>query len=142
MPKISVCHKSVWGSRLGVMEIFLNERSIGYVPNKETKEFDVPAGQHRLMAKTGFYRSKAFSFTMFNNDTKKITVYPNQIFFTFIFPFIILCIVSIEGFFPKDIVNVSSYCYRLSPLILFLIPALIIKIWKNRLLIIKEGSNT
>jgi hypothetical protein len=137
MPKISVFRKSEWMTRFKVVELYLDGQRIGYLSNGETKEFDVPAGQHTLKAKMGWYGSKNLDCTIFNKESKSYTVYPNYIFIS-LMVIVILCIVLIQNYLIRVHKFSHSYIWLFPGLIILIVASYQI-IGRNAYLIIKEG---
>jgi hypothetical protein len=73
MPKIRIVCK------LRDLRIYLDDRIIGILPPNESKEFDLPAGEHKLKAKFNFWGSKDYSFTLFNKDNRSFTISKNYV---------------------------------------------------------------
>jgi len=81
MAKIIIHRKREWSLKLGyssIFEVFLDGQRIGYLSNGETKEFDFPAGQHKIKAKTWWYGSQDFNFTLFNKENKSFNISTNK----------------------------------------------------------------
>jgi hypothetical protein len=76
MPKLIVTHK---GKFKGKYELYSDGQSIGLISNGETREIDVPEGEHTFEARMGNYRSKTLNYKMFSKDRKSILLYPNKI---------------------------------------------------------------
>lgn len=77
MPKIIIHRKRDWSLKIGyqsVFEVLLDGQRIGYLPNGETNEFDVPAGEHKLKIKMGRYGSREHNFNVFNKEARSFTV--------------------------------------------------------------------
>jgi hypothetical protein len=138
MPKISVYRKSGWMTRFKVVELYLDGERIGYLSNGETKEFDVPVGQHTLKAKMGWYGSKNLDCTVYNKESKSYTLSPNYIPVS-LHIFVILCIVLIQNYL-KNVHKLShSYIWLFPALILLIVGSYQI-IGRNNYLIIKEDG--
>ena len=136
MPIISISQKREWGARFRVINLYLDGEILGYVPNGETKEFDVPVGQHTLKAKTGFFSSKVLSCTMFNKEIKSFTISPN-VTHHILLPIIILCLILLQ-LNSKRIFHSEYTDLIVFPLfLLFSLYSFIIG--RNRYLKIKEG---
>lgn len=78
MPKINITLKETWGARIRT-ELYLDEKSIGFIYTGENKEIEVPAGQHILQAKIARHSGKTLNFTTFNKEIKSLTVFTNKI---------------------------------------------------------------
>ena len=89
MPKIRIYQKKGCGARYRVIDLYLDGEILGYIPNGESIEFNIPIGEHLLRAKMGFYRSKVVKCTMFNRESKSLTISRNSVVHM-LFPIIIL----------------------------------------------------
>ena len=133
MPIIRISQKREWGARFRVIDLYLDGEILGYVPNGETIEFDVPTGQHALKAKMGFFRSKVLSITMFNKEIKSFTISPNRIHHILL-PIAILGL-GLLPFFSKRIFHSEHIDLKVFPLFL-LLSLYSLTIGRNRYLII------
>ena len=61
--------------RIGV---YLDGNFIGNFPKGNSKEIELPAGQHRLVAKTRWGGSKELNFTLFNKENKSFIISTNR----------------------------------------------------------------
>lgn len=136
MPKFKITQKKAWGARFRVLDLYLDGEILGYVPNGETIEFDVPVGQHTLKAKMGFFSNKVLSCTMFNKEIKSLTVSPNVIHHI-LFPIIMLGL-GLLPFYSKRIFHSEHTDLILFPLVL-LFSIYSFTIGRYRYLKIKEG---
>jgi hypothetical protein len=74
MAKIKITRTSEWSNYSRKIGIYLDGQKIGIISNGETKDFDVPPGQHSLKAKIDWCGSKDFIFTANENDTTMIKI--------------------------------------------------------------------
>lgn len=118
MPKIIISQKREWGARFRVIDLYLDGEILGYMPNGETIEFEVPAGQHTLRAKTGFYSSKVLSFKMFSNDIRSFTIFPDKLLHIFL-PIMLLGL-GLRQFYSKRIFNYEHTDAVIFPVFLLL----------------------
>ena len=86
MPKIRIVCK------LRDLRIYLDDRKIGILPPNETREIDLPAGEHKLKAKLGFYGSKDYLFTLFNKERRSFTISKNYVWIILFIIFITIII--------------------------------------------------
>jgi hypothetical protein len=54
--------------------LFIDNQKIGTISNGQTKDFDIPAGRHSLIAKIDWCSSQELFFEINNNETKIILV--------------------------------------------------------------------
>ena len=54
--------------------LFIDNQKIGTISNGQTKDFEIPAGRHSLIAKIDWCRSQELFFEINNNETKIILV--------------------------------------------------------------------
>jgi hypothetical protein len=85
MPKIRIACKARWSYDL---RIYLDDQIIGILPLNETREIDLPAGEHKLKAKLGFYGSKDYLFTLFNKERRSFTISKNYVWIILFISFI------------------------------------------------------
>jgi hypothetical protein len=136
MPKIRISQKREWSARFRVLDLYLDGEILGYVPNGETIEFDVPVGQHTLKAKMGFFSSKVLNFTMFNKEIKSFTISP-KVINHFLLPFIILGMIILQ-FYAKRIFK-SEHTDLIVFSLFLLLSVYSFTIGRNHYLKIKEG---
>jgi hypothetical protein len=86
MPKIRIACKARWSYDL---RIYLDDQIIGKLPLNETREIDLPAGEHKLKAKLGFYGSKDYLFTLFNKERRSFTISKNYVWIILFISFLI-----------------------------------------------------
>ncbi len=79
MSLVSVSRKNEPQLMYRRIEIFLNGKSVGYFPEGKNKEFDLPAGQHKMKAKTRWFGSREMDFTVFNKEKKSIEISTNTL---------------------------------------------------------------
>jgi hypothetical protein len=139
MATIKIFRKKEWRTRNTVVEIYMDEQRIGYIANGETKEFEAPAGHHQLKAKMGWYGSRKVNCTLYNKGIQSFTIYPN-IFYTRIYPLIVLGIVFLFIYLTKTIKMNHFYHQAFPPFIIILTLSFLI-LGRFTYLIIKEGIN-
>jgi hypothetical protein len=54
--------------------LFIDNQKIGTISNGQTKDFEIPAGRHSLIAKIDWCSSQELFFEINNNETKIILV--------------------------------------------------------------------
>jgi len=136
MPKIKITQQRAWGSRFRVVDLYLDGEILGYVPNGEILEFDVPAGQHSIKAKMGFLGSNSIHCTMFNKEMKSFTIAPNVIQ-NILLPILLLCL-GLLHVYSKRVFKSEHYDLMAFYGIL-LVSAYTLIFGRKRHLIIKEG---
>ena len=55
-------------------QLFLDGKKIGSIANGQTKEFEITAGQHNIVAKIDWCSSPELSLTLNETDKKELTV--------------------------------------------------------------------
>lgn len=132
-----ISQKREWGARFRVIDLYLDGEILGYVPNGETMEFDIPVGQHILKAKIGFFRSRGINCTIFNKEIKSYTISPNK-FVHFFLPVILLGLGLLQLFFSTGAIKSNH-----NDIIVFsgflLLSAYFHIIGRNTYFLIKEG---
>jgi hypothetical protein len=78
MPKIRISNKQRLLSAFNLI-IYLDDRIIGILPLNETREFELPAGEHKIKAKWSGFGSKDYSFTLYNRDIRSFTIMKNYV---------------------------------------------------------------
>lgn len=91
MPKIRLACKPR-SLRNYDLRIYLDDQIIGKLPLNETREIDLPAGEHKLKAKLGFYASKDYLFTLFNKERRSFTISKNYVWIILFIIFITIII--------------------------------------------------
>jgi len=74
MAKIQITRSAEWVNNARRIGVWLDGQKIGNFYDKETKEFEVPEGQHKLYAKIDWCGSKEVFFTLNENETKNLTL--------------------------------------------------------------------
>jgi len=59
------------------VEVVLDGKSLGYLSPGVRRDFDLPAGEHKLRLKMSWYKSKEYSFTLFNKEKKSVVIATN-----------------------------------------------------------------
>jgi hypothetical protein len=73
MAKIEITRKNEWINRFRNYRIYLDGQKIGTISNNETREFEVPSGQHTLTAKIDWCGSKTHSFSANEVERKEFS---------------------------------------------------------------------
>ena len=61
-------------NQLAEMIVYLNDRLLGNISNNETKQFEIPAGKHRLKAKIESQGSKVHTFSIGESGAKVFVI--------------------------------------------------------------------
>lgn len=78
MARLKLIRSEEKTNSLANMILILNGQSLAIIGNGEIKEFDVPAGRHKLKAKIDSYGSKNFLFSIVEKETKVFTLSNNK----------------------------------------------------------------
>jgi len=78
MPIVNILRKNEPLLMYRRIEVYLNGKSIGYFPKGKSKEFDLPAGEHKIKAKTRWFGSREVKFTCFNKEKKTMVISTNK----------------------------------------------------------------
>ena len=73
MAKIGITRKNEWFNRFRNYGIYVDGHKIGTISNNETREFEVPSGQHTLAAKIDWCGSKTHSFSINEIERKEFS---------------------------------------------------------------------
>ena len=74
MPKLKITREKNFLGMIRKFKIFLNGNQIGVISNGETKEFDIPEGNHQLYCKQDFLNVPVrFDFSISSDETKIFT---------------------------------------------------------------------
>lgn len=130
MPKIRLACKPR-SLRNYDLRIYLDDQIIGILPLKETKEFDLPAGEHKLKVKWKFFGSKDYSFTLFNKNSRSFTISKNYVW-NILFIIFITIITALKTF------TAQNKGLLLGFIVIGLVYFLLIR--RNSFLIIKEDG--
>jgi hypothetical protein len=138
MPKIIIKRKSTFGLKSAVIEMFMDDKRIGYLPKGEIIEQEITPGEHKLKAKIGFYRSREIAFYAGNKETKSFTV--SQDFKMLAIPLIIFFILIYASIRLLPVIPYPHYrvFFVQIPTVLFLV--YLLTIGRNRQLKISEGE--
>lgn len=74
---IIINRKSAWNNRARKMGIYLDGQKLDTIGNGETKEFDVPTGEHTLRAKIDWLGSRDVHFFVGVDETKTFVLSDN-----------------------------------------------------------------
>ncbi len=74
MATLIIKRTSEYNNRLRDYQIFLDGKKIGTIANGQTKEFEMPPGQHTLIAKIDWCSSPEISLTINETDRKELVV--------------------------------------------------------------------
>jgi len=98
--------------------LFVDGQKIGTISNNQTKDFEIPAGQHTLIAKIDWCSSPELSFELNDNDSKTFLVggLKNG---NWIFPLIMIMFV-LSLLLPNTSINYYKLIFVLPPLLFIL----------------------
>ncbi len=74
MAKLKITRTSEWHNRMREIGIYLDWQKLGTIANGETKEFDIPAGNHKLKAKIDWCGSRELILSVSDHETKNVTL--------------------------------------------------------------------
>lgn len=74
MAKIKIKRTNEWNNRTRQIGVYLDNNKIGTILNGETKEFNVPSGQHTVRAKIDWCGSKDLTCQINENEIKIVTI--------------------------------------------------------------------
>jgi len=74
MAKIRIKRTNEWNNRFRQIGVYLDNQKIGSILNGETKEFDIPSGQHTVRAKIDWCGSKDLTCQINENEIKTVTI--------------------------------------------------------------------
>ncbi len=74
MAKIKIKRTNEWNNRARQIGVYLDNQKIGTILNGETKEFDIPSGQHTVRAKIDWCGSKNITIQTNENEIKTVTI--------------------------------------------------------------------
>jgi hypothetical protein len=75
MPTIKIFRPSNFWGGLRKFKVYLNDKQIGNISNGETKEFQIPSGQHKIYCKQDLFNSLfIYDFSIEESQTKTFTV--------------------------------------------------------------------
>ena len=74
MPKLKITREKNFLGMIRKFKVFLNGNQIGVISNGETKEFDIPEGNHQLYCKQDILNVPVpFDFSILSDETKIFT---------------------------------------------------------------------
>lgn len=74
MAKIRIRRTNEWMNKFRQISVYLDNQKIGIVLSGETKEFDVPTGQHKVRAKIDWCGSKDLACQINENEIKTLQI--------------------------------------------------------------------
>jgi hypothetical protein len=74
MAKIKIKRTNEWNNWTRQIGVYMDNQKIGTILNGETKEFDVPSGQHTVRAKIDWCGSKNLTIQTNENEIKTVTI--------------------------------------------------------------------
>ena len=94
MGKLRIHRSNQWYGGVRDYKIFLDNQKIGEVGKGDTKEFNIPDGEHQLFAKIDWFETKKISINLENDEEREIVLKSSQkskwtIPIIFILPFLI-----------------------------------------------------
>jgi hypothetical protein len=135
MAKIKIARTCEWNNRAREIGVYLDKRKIGTISNGETKEFEVPTGQHKLSAKIDWCGSQELSCMINETETKTVTIsgFKFTKFFIPIFGSLIPIHLILNGLF-----KITFIIWLIIPACLIL--AYYLTLGRNYYLVIREDS--
>jgi hypothetical protein len=74
MATIRFQRKNEYLNRIRDYILIVDDEEIGTIANEEIKEFEIPSGQHSVMAKIDWCSSLKLTFELSDNDSKTFTI--------------------------------------------------------------------
>lgn len=74
MAKIKIKRANEWDNRVRQIGVYLDNQKIGTILNGETKEFDIPSGQHTFRAKIDWCGCKDLTCQINETEVKTVTI--------------------------------------------------------------------
>jgi hypothetical protein len=74
MPLLQLTRSNEYVNSLRSIKIFLDGKLLGTIKNAETKDFEIPEGNHLLQAKIDWCSSNTISFTIVPGETKAFSM--------------------------------------------------------------------
>ena len=133
MAKLIIIRNSEYVNRLRTYRIYLDGVKLGNVANGDSKEFEVPAGEHQVWAKIGWCSSPTISFEVKEQQAKtyQIGVFPGANWLVWVSIGILIL-----HFFLSLTIHFSYAIYLLAPL--FLVLFYYMSIGRKKYLCIRE----
>lgn len=141
MAKIRITRTNEWINKARQIGIYFDNQKIGTVRSGESKEFDVPSGQHKVRAKIDWCGSKDLTCQINEKEIKTMTIsgfkYADYSIIGFLIPFGIYSLLKI--FINTDSKLLAITCLSLS-IFLFLGLTYYLTFGRNSYLRIKENK--
>ena len=121
------------------IEVYLDGKSTGYFPKGKSKEFDLPAGQHKLKAKTRWLGSKEMKFTVFNKESKSFIISTNKFLISYLAIIALIdmyILIAGKNYLPEH--EFVSIFKTIAGLMFLIIAIYFLTIGRNNYLTIKE----
>jgi len=74
MSKLTIKRNSEWNNRARNFKIYIDGEKIDVIGNNEIKDFKLKSGNHMLVLKIDWCRSRTFEFDIKENDNKIVSV--------------------------------------------------------------------
>jgi hypothetical protein len=114
MAKIRIKRTNEWINKARQIGIYLDNQKIGAVSSGETKEFDVPSGQHKVRAKIDWCGSKDLTCQINEKEVKTITIsgfkYADYSIIGFFVPFAIYSLLKVFFNTDSSLLAITSLC--------------------------------
>jgi len=74
MPKLIIKRNSEWATRMRTFDIYLNEKKLVEINDKQVFSFEIPEGRYQLRAKIDWCGSEPLNIEIKKGETKRIEV--------------------------------------------------------------------
>jgi len=74
MPKLIIKRNSEWATRMRTFDIYLNEKKLVEINDKQVFSFEIPEGRYQLRAKIDWCGSEPLNIEIEKGETKRIEV--------------------------------------------------------------------
>jgi uncharacterized membrane protein len=123
------------------MEIFIDEKIIGVISDKQPHEFDIETGEHVFLAKTKWLGSADFTFVASEESATRLTILDKQsseeVFWLFIVFFSVFGVVGIKG--PKKALDLIIFLVICVSITVLVCVFYLLTLGPNERMEVKEG---
>jgi len=74
MPKLIIKRNSEWATRMRAFDIYLNEKKLVEINDKQVFSFEIPEGRYQLRAKIDWCGSEPLNIEIEKGETKRVEV--------------------------------------------------------------------
>ena len=137
MAKIRITRSSEWMNRARAIGVYIDGQKAGTISNGETKEFDIPAGDHVLRTKIDWCGSKDYPVSVSENEIQNVTLSSFGYSYNYI-P--IISAVILLHFFLLFVLKINYFVWLLVPI--FLVMVYYLSFGRNGYLVIRKSNTT